>query len=156
MSQTTKKETRKAKPTMASDKKNAAFSAEEREAMRTRLEELRAGADKTDSESAVLAKIGSMDEPDRSMATRLHAIVKANAPLLLPRLWYGMPAYARSGKVICFFQGASKFKTRYATLGFSDEAHLDEGALWPVAFALQELTADVEARIAALLKQALG
>jgi uncharacterized protein YdhG (YjbR/CyaY superfamily) len=106
---------------------------------------------KTDGEAAVLANIAAMPEPDRAIAERLHAIVKTNAPVLSPRLWYGMPAYARDGKVVCFFQSARKFKTRYATLGFSDEAHLDEGAVWPTAFALTELTAADEARIGALV-----
>ena len=111
-------------------------------------------ADKADGESAVLAKIAEMPEPDRAMGERLHAIIKASAPPLSPRLWYGMPAYAKDGKVICFFQSAAKFKTRYATLGFMHDANLDEGGLWPVAFALKELTAAEEARIGALVKKA--
>jgi hypothetical protein len=113
-------------------------------------------AKKADGESAVLAKIAEMPEPDRTMGERLHAIVKASAPVLSPRLWYGMPAYAKDGKVVCFFQSAQKFKTRYATLGFQHEANLDEGGMWPVAFALKELTATEEARIAALVKKAVS
>jgi len=111
---------------------------------------------KADGESDVLAKIAEMPEPDRAMAERLHAIIKASAPALSPRTWYGMPAYAKDGKVVCFFQSAQKFKTRYATFGFSDEANLDEGALWPTAFALKELTAADEARIATLVKKAVS
>ena len=122
--------------------------------MKERVQELK--ADKADGESAVLAKIAAMGEPDRAMAKRVHAIVTASAPGLAPRTWYGMPAYAKDDKVVCFFQGAQKFKTRYATFGFSDKAHLDDGAIWPVAFALKELTAAVEARIAALVKQAVS
>ena len=113
-------------------------------------------ADKGDGESAVLAKIAEMPEPDRTMGERLHAIIKASAPALLPRLWYGMPAYAKDGKVVCFYQNAQKFKTRYATFGFSDNANLDEGNLWPTAFALKELTATEEAKIAALVKKAVS
>jgi hypothetical protein len=113
-------------------------------------------ADEADGESAVLAKIAAMSEPDRALGARLHALIKASAPDLAPRLWYGMPAYARDGKVICFFQSAQKFNTRYATLGFLHEANLDEGAMWPTAFALKELTAAEEARIAALVKKALS
>ncbi len=138
------------------------FTDEERAAMRERSQELRAaarrgpGASKGDGESDVLAKIAEMAAPDRAMAERIHAIVKAAAPALSPRTWYGMPAYAKDGNVICFFQGAQKFKARYATFGFNDKAHLDEGAMWPTAFALQELTAAEEARIAALVKKAVG
>jgi hypothetical protein len=113
-------------------------------------------ADKADGESAVLAKIAEMPEPDRNMGERLHAIIKASAPALSPRLWYGMPAYAKDGKVVCFYQNAQKFKTRYATFGFSDKANLDEGNLWPTAFALKELTATEEARIATLVKKAVA
>ena len=109
-----------------------------------------------EAESAVLAKIAEMSEPDRDMSKRLHAVIKASAPALSPRLWYGMPAYAKDGKVVCFFQCAQKFKTRYATFGFSDAANLDEGAMWPVAFALKELTADEEARIGVLVKNAVS
>ena len=113
-------------------------------------------ADKADGESAVLAKIAAMPGPDRALGERLHAIIKASAPALAPRLWYGMPAYARDGKVVCFFQSAARFKTRYATFGFQDAAKLDEGAMWPTAFALKELTAAEEARIAALVKRAVS
>ena len=113
-------------------------------------------ADKADGESAVLAKIAEMPEPDRVLGERLHAIIKASAPALSPRLWYGMPAYAKDGKVVCFFQSAQKFNTRYATFGFLHEANLDEGALWPTAFALKELTAGEEARIGALVKKAVS
>jgi len=130
------------------------FTDEERGAMRERAKELK--ADKADGESAVLAKIGEMPAPDRALAERLHSIIKANAPTLSPKLWYGMPAYARDGKVVCFFQPAHKFKTRYATFGFNDSANLDEGALWPVAFALKELTAAEEARIGELVKKAVS
>ncbi len=126
--------------------------------MKERAQEMkaagRANKDKADGESVVLAKIAEMSEPDRAMAERLHAIIKASAPALSPRTWYGMPAYAKDGDVVCFFQSAQKFKTRYATLGFSDKANLDEGALWPTAFALKELTSAEEARIAALVKKA--
>ena len=113
-------------------------------------------ADEAEGESAVLAKIAEMPEPDRALGERLHAIIKASAPALAPRLWYGMPAYAKDGKVVCFFQSAQKFKTRYATFGFTHEANLDEGAMWPVAFALKELTAAEEARIGALVKKAVS
>ena len=113
-------------------------------------------ADKADGESTVLAKIAAMPEPDRAIGERLHAIIKASAPALSPRLWYGMPAYTKDGKVVCFFQSAQKFNTRYATFGFSDKAHLDEVAMWPVAFALKELTAADEARIVALVKKAVS
>ena len=116
----------------------------------------RPGADQADGESAVLAQIAAMPAPDRVLAERLHAIIKANAPALAPRLWYGMPAYARDGKVVCFFQSAQKFKTRYATFGFQHEANLDDGAMWPTAFALTALTPAEEARIAALVKKAVG
>jgi len=122
--------------------------------MRERAQETKAG--KEDGESAVLAKIAEMAEPDRSMGRRLHALIRASAPALSPRLWYGMPAYAKDGKVVCFFQPAQKFKTRYATLGFSDEANLDEDAMWPTTFALKGLTASEEARIAALVKRAVS
>ncbi len=130
---------------------------EEKAAMRETLQERRAAAEgKVDGEAAVLAKIAAMPEPDRGMGKRLHGIILASAPALAPRLWYGMPAYSKDGNVLCFFQPASKFKTRYSTLGFSDEANLDEGAMWPVTFALKELTAGDEARIAALVKRAVG
>jgi uncharacterized protein YdhG (YjbR/CyaY superfamily) len=130
--------------------------------MRERARELKAAtrrgprASKADGESDVLAKIAEMPDRDRVMAERLHAIVKASAPALTPRTWYGMPAYAKDGNVVCFFQSAQKFKTRYATFGFSDKANLDEGGMWPVYFALKELTADVEARIGALVKEAVS
>jgi len=133
------------------------FSAAEKDAMRERVRELKSGARSTaDGESDVLARIARMPEPDRAMATRLHAIVKASAPALMPRTWYGMPAYARDGNVVCFFQSAQKFRTRYATFGFSDKAKLDAGFLWPTAFALVKLTAAEEARISALVKKAVG
>jgi uncharacterized protein YdhG (YjbR/CyaY superfamily) len=134
-------------------KSTKGFAAEERAAMKDRVKELRGEAD---GESAVLAKIAAMKEPDRAMGKRLHAIIMGSAPSLEPRLWYGMPAYAKDGKVVCFFQSAQRFKSRYATFGFSDKATLDEGALWPVAFALKELTASEEARISALVKKAVG
>ncbi|SRR5712691_12506355 len=130
------------------------FTDEEHGAMKERIQELR--ADKADGEGAVLAKLAEMREPDRTMGKRLHAIIKESAPALSPRLWYGMPAYAQDGKVVCFFQTAQKFKTRYATFGFSDKANLDEGAMWPTAFALKGLTAAEEARIAALVKKAVS
>lgn len=149
------------KSTTANDKKFEGFTDEERAAMKERAQELKAArrgprAAKADGESAVLAKIAEMPEPDRAIGERLHAIIKANAPDLSPKLWYGMPAYAKDGKVVCFFQSAQKFKTRYATFGFSDEANLDEGAMWPTAFALTELTAVEEAKIAALVKKAVS
>jgi hypothetical protein len=131
-----------------------AFTDEERGAMKARAQELKAG--EADGESAVLAKIAEMAEPDRAMGERLHAIITASAPVLVPRLWYGMPAYAKDGKIVCFFQSAQKFKTRYATLGFNEKANLDEDGMWPVAFALQELTPAAEARIAALVQQAVS
>ena len=138
----------------ATKKPAKGFTTEERGAMKERARELK--ADKVDVESAVLAKIGEMPPPDRVLGERLHAIIKASAPALSPKLWYGMPAYAKDGKIVCFFQPANKFKTRYATLGFNDSANLDEGALWPVAFALTELTAAEEARIGELVKKAVG
>jgi uncharacterized protein YdhG (YjbR/CyaY superfamily) len=144
------------------EKTSKGFTDEERAAMKERAQELKAAAgrgrraDKADGESAVLAKIAEMPEPDRAKAERLHAIVKASAPALSPRTWYGMPAYAKDGKVVCFFQSAQKFKTRYATFGFSDAANLDEGDLWPVPFALKELTGAEEARIVALVKRAVS
>ena len=131
-----------------------AFNEEERGAMRDRVQEMRAG--KGEGEDVVLAKIAEMREPDRSMAKRLHVIIRESAPALSPRLWYGMPAYAKDEKVVCHFQAASKFKTRYATFGFSDKANLDEGNMWPNAFALKKLTAAEEARVAALVKKAVG
>ncbi len=135
-------------------KKVKGFTDVERQAIKDRVQELKAS--KEDGESAVLAKIATMREPDRAMGKRLHAIVTASAPALEPRLWYGMPAYAKDGKVVCFFQSAQKFKTRYATFGFSDKANLDEGHMWPTGFALKELTTAEEARIGALVKKAVG
>lgn len=136
------------------------FSAEERAAMKERAKELKAetrtNKSKADGESDVLAKIAELPEPERAMAQRLHEIITASAPVLVPRLWYGMPAYAKEGKVVCFFQSAQKFNTRYATLGFSDTANLDAGAMWPTAFGLAVLTADAEERICALVKQAVS
>ena len=149
-------------PQKSAKSTTAIFTDEERVAMKERVKEQKAAArrgpraDKADGESAVLAKIAEMPEPDRAMGERLHAVIKASAPALSPRLWYGMPAYAKDGKVVCFFQSAQKFKTRYATFGFSDEANLDEGAMWPTAFALTELTAAEEARIGALVKKAMS
>jgi len=143
-----------------STKKDAGFTAEEKAAMKERARELkaeeRASKDRAAGESDLLAKIAEMPEPERSMATRLHAIITASAPDLMPKTWYGMPAYARDGKVVCFFQSAQKFNSRYATLGFSDEANIDEGAMWPTSFALVELTPTEEARIAALVKKAVS
>jgi len=143
-------------------KASKGFTDEERAAMRERAQELKAAerrgprVGKADGENDVLAKIAEMSEPDRAMAERLHAIIKASAPALSPRTWYGMPAYAKDGNVICFFQSAQKFRTRYATFGFSDKANLEEGAMWPTAFALKQLTAPEEARIGALVKRAVS
>ena len=153
-----------ARNTTAIEKASTGFTAEERAAMQERARELKAEARRgprakkngADGEREVLAKIAEMAEPDRSMAERLHAIIKAAAPALSPRLWYGMPAYAREGNVVCFFQDAAKFKARYATLGFSDKAHLDDGAMWPNSYALRELTAADEARIVELVKKAVS
>ena len=161
MSQPEKKGTQEfAKSTAVINKKSSGFTDEEKAAMRNRAQELKAQAradkDKAGGESAVLAAIAAMKEPDRAMAKRLHAIIKASAPALSPRLWYGMPAYAKAGKVICFFQSAQKFKTRYATFGFMHEANLDEGGMWPNSFALKELTATEEERISALVKKAVS
>jgi uncharacterized protein YdhG (YjbR/CyaY superfamily) len=144
-----------AKRTTAGDKKYEGFTDEERGAMKERARELKA-AGKADGESIVLAKLAEMPEADRVLGERLHAIIKASAPALSPRTWYGMPAYAKDGKVVCFFTPASKFKERYATFGFNDPANLDEGVMWPTAFALTELTPDVEARIGALVKKAVS
>jgi uncharacterized protein YdhG (YjbR/CyaY superfamily) len=145
----------------ATEKSAKGFTAEERAAMKERAKELkaeeRASKSKAEGENDVLAKIAEMAEPDRSMATRLHAIIKASAPTLLPKTWYGMPAYANTdGKIVCFFQSAQKFNARYATFGFNDEAKLDDGAMWPTSFALKELTAAEEAKISALVKQAVS
>jgi uncharacterized protein YdhG (YjbR/CyaY superfamily) len=153
---------RSAKRTTAINKTSKGFTAEERAAMKERAQELKAEArrrprvGKADGESAVLAKIAEMAGPDRAMAERLHAIIKASAPALSPRTWYGMPAYAKDGKVVCFFQSAQKFNSRYATFGFSDKANLDDGAMWPTGFALKELTAADEAKIRALVKKAVS
>jgi hypothetical protein len=152
-----KKATQKsAKSSTATGKRFSGFTDEERGAMKARVQEMKAAADEADGESAVLAKIAELPGPDRAMGKRLHAIIKASAPALSPRLWYGMPAYAKDGKIVCHFQSAQKFKTRYPTLGFSDAANLDEGAMWPVAFALKDLTAADEARIGALVKKAVS
>jgi uncharacterized protein YdhG (YjbR/CyaY superfamily) len=136
--------------------KKKGFTDEERAAMKARARELKAEARAADGERDVLAAIAELPEPDRAMAERLHALITAGAPALSPKTWYGMPAYARDGKVVCFFQSAQKFKTRYATFGFSDAANLDEGSVWPVAFALKELTAAEEKRILALVKRAVS
>jgi uncharacterized protein YdhG (YjbR/CyaY superfamily) len=158
----TKSTQRSAKSSTAIGKKSKGFTDEERAAMRERARELKAEARrgpraaKADGESAVLAKIAEMPEPDRTMAKRLHAIIKANAPVLSPKTWYGMPAYSKDGKVVCFFQSAQQFKSRYATFGFNDEANLDEGAMWPTSFALKKLTAAEEARIGELVKKAVS
>ena len=142
--------------------KSGTFTAEERAAMKERAQELKTEArrgrraDKADGEGAVLAKIAEMQGRDRAMAERLHAIIQASAPALSPRTWYGMPAYAKDGKVVCFFQSAQKFKSRYATFGFSDAANLDQGAMWPTSFAVKELTAAEEAKIGALVKKAVS
>ena len=156
-------DTRKsAKSATVTGKAVKGFTDEERAAMKERVQELKAEArrgpraKKADAESDVLAKIAEMPKPDRAMAERLHAIIKASAPALSPKTWYGMPAYAKDGNVVCFFQSAHKFKARYATFGFSDKANLDEGTVWPVAFALKELTAADEARIGALVKKAVS
>ena len=156
-----KKDTQKSAKSTTATKKSKGFTDEERAAMSERAQELEAvarrgpRADKSDGESDVLAKIAEMQGRDRTMAKRLHAIVQASAPALSPRTWYGMPAYAKDGKVVCFFQSAHKFKSRYATFGFSDTANLDEGAMWPTSFALTELTAADEKKIAALVKKAV-
>jgi uncharacterized protein YdhG (YjbR/CyaY superfamily) len=150
------------KSTTVAGKKPTGFTDEERDAMRERVQELKADArrgtraGRAEGESTVLAKIAALPPPDRALAERLHAIIKANAPALSPKTWYGMPAYAKDGNVVCFFQSAQKFKTRYATLGFSDKANLDEGHMWPTAFALNEFTAAEEAKIAALVKKAVS
>jgi uncharacterized protein YdhG (YjbR/CyaY superfamily) len=137
-------------------KTSSGFTADERAAMRARARELKAEANKADAEAAVLAAIAAMPEPDRALAKRLHAIITTSSPVLSPKTWYGMPAYAKDGKVVCFFQSADKFKSRYAMLGFSDEAHLDDGAMWPTYFAVKELTTAVEAKIRALVEKALS
>jgi uncharacterized protein YdhG (YjbR/CyaY superfamily) len=152
-----KKGTQKsAKSTTAIDKKSKGFTDEERAAMKERAQELKAEARKADGEKALLTKIAEMPEPDRSMAKRLHAIIKASAPALSPKTWYGMPAYAKDDRIVCFFQSAHKFESRYATFGFNDSANLDKGAMWPTSFALKELTAAEEAKIGALVKKAVS
>ena len=152
-----KKSTQKsARSTTRSARTSRGFTDEERAAMRDRARELKAEAEKADGESALLAKVAEMPAADRAMAKRLHALIKASAPMLSPRTWYGMPAYAKDGKVVCFFQSARQFKSRYATFGFSDAAKLDEGAMWPTSFALKELTPAEEARLAALVKRAVS
>jgi uncharacterized protein YdhG (YjbR/CyaY superfamily) len=153
----TKKTTQKStKRTAATSKKSKGFTAEERAAAKARAQELRAEARGANDEKAVLAKIAEMPKPDRAMGKRLHAIIKASAPALSPKTWYGMPAYAnKDGKVVCFFTAASKFKSRYATFGFNDTANLDEGAMWPTSFALKELTPAAEAKIGKLVKKAV-
>jgi uncharacterized protein YdhG (YjbR/CyaY superfamily) len=150
-----KKATQKSAKSTAT-KKSKGFSAEERAAMKERAQELKAEAAKADGESALLAKVAEMKGTDRAMAKRLHAIIKDRAPALSPKTWYGMPAYAKDGKVVCFFQSAEKFNSRYATFGFSDEANLDKGAMWPTSFALKELTDAEEAKIGALVKKAVS
>jgi uncharacterized protein YdhG (YjbR/CyaY superfamily) len=148
--------------TAATDKKFDGFTDEERGAMKERAKELKAAArrgprgKKADEEGALLEKIAEMVDSDRAMAERLHAVIKASAPVLAPKLWYGMPAYAKDGKIVCFFQPAKKFNSRYATLGFNDPANLDDGTMWPTAFALTELTADDEARIGELVRRAVS
>jgi uncharacterized protein YdhG (YjbR/CyaY superfamily) len=145
---------------MSKTPKSETFTAEEKAAMKERAKELKAEAranqSRAEGERDLLAKIAEMPEPERNMATRLHEIITANAPALMPKTWYGMPAYAKDGKVVCFFQSAQKFNTRYATLGFSDQANLDDGNIWPTAFALKELTPKVEDQIAALIKKAVS
>ena len=143
-------------PKRTAGKTSKGFTAEERAAMRERAKELKAAANKADEEKAVLAKIAEMPEPDRSMGKRLHAVIKAAAPALSPKTWYGMPAYYKDGKVVCFFQSADKFKSRYATFGFNDTANLDEGAVWPTSFALKELTPAAETKIGKLVKKAVS
>jgi uncharacterized protein YdhG (YjbR/CyaY superfamily) len=154
---TAKKSTQtSAKRTTAPRNSSSKFTADERAAMKERAKELKAAGNKADDERAVLEKIAEMPKADRVLAERLHAIVKASAPELSAKTWYGMPAYARDGKIVCFFQSAAKFKARYATLGFSDEANFDDGAMWPTSFALKELTAAEEKRISALVKQSVS
>jgi uncharacterized protein YdhG (YjbR/CyaY superfamily) len=154
---TQKKTTQKsAKSTSTRGKKSRGFTAEERAAMKERAQELKAEANKAEGESAALAKIAEMPKPDRVMAKRLHAIIKASAPALSPKTWYGMPAYAKDGNVVCYFTPASKFKERYATFGFNASANLDKGTMWPTSFALKELTAADEKKIAALVKKAVS
>jgi uncharacterized protein YdhG (YjbR/CyaY superfamily) len=154
---TTKKSSQKSTKSISTDgKKTKVFSSEEKAAMRARAKELKAEAEQADLETEVQVKIDEMQEPDRSMSKRIHTIIKESAPSLTPKLWYGMPAYAKDGKIVCFFQPAQKFKTRYSTFGFNDTANLDEGNLWPVAYALTKLTATEEAKIKALVKKAVS
>jgi uncharacterized protein YdhG (YjbR/CyaY superfamily) len=150
----TQKSAKSTTTTTTDDKPTKRFTAEERAAMKERAQELKAEANKAEAEEAVIAKIAEMSESDRTMAERLHAVITASAPALSPKLWYGMPAYAKDGKVICFFQPAQKFNTRYATFGFNDDANLDDGVMWPTAYALKELTAAEEAAIGSLVKRA--
>jgi uncharacterized protein YdhG (YjbR/CyaY superfamily) len=145
-----------AKSTTPNKKRYDGFTDEERDAMKQRVDEMKVATLRADGESEVLAKIAEMQKLDRAMAERIHAVIKASAPALSPKLWYGMPAYAKDGKIVCFFQPALKFKTRYATFGFSDEAHLDDGSIWPNAYAVLEVTPAVETRIAALVKKAVS
>jgi len=152
----TKGPQKSAKTSTATKKRYEGFTDEERAAMMDRVQEQKIAVRKAEGESDLLAKIAEMPEPDRAMAKRLHAVIKASAPALSPKTWYGMPAYAKDGKVVCFFQSAQKFKTRYATFGFSDAADLDKGAMWPTAFALTQFTATEEAKIGALVKKAVS
>jgi uncharacterized protein YdhG (YjbR/CyaY superfamily) len=151
----TKTKPKSAKPTSPTGRASQGFSAEEKAAARERVRELKAEAARADGETELLAAIARMQEPDRAMARKVHALIKAAAPMLTPKTWYGMPAYAKDGNVICFFQNAGKFKVRYQTLGFSDKAHLDDGAMWPNSYALMKLTAAEEAKITALVKKAV-
>lgn len=151
----TKKGTQKSASSTATSKAARGFTAEERSAMKERARELKAEAQKENDESALLAKLAEMPEEDRVIGERLHAIVKSNAPGLTPKLWYGMPAYARDGKIVCFFQNAKKFNARYSTFGFNDSANLDDGDMWPTAFALKEMTPAIEKKIGALVKKAV-
>ena len=153
---TAMKDTQKSAKTTATKKRYEGFTDEEKAAMMDRVQEQKIAARKAEGESDLLAKIAEMPAPDRALGKRLHAIIKASAPSLSPTTWYGMPAYAKDGKVVCFYQSAQKFKTRYATFGFSDKATLDEGGMWPVAFALKDLTAAEEAKISALVKKAVS
>ncbi len=151
---TTKKATKKTKPTSGTTSKG--FTPEERAAMKERAKELKAASNRAEGEKALLAAVAKMPEPDRAMGERLHALITANAPDLAPKTWYGMPAYAKNDKVVCFFQSADKFKSRYATFGFNDSANLDQGAMWPTSFALKELTPAVEEKIARLVRKAVS
>jgi uncharacterized protein YdhG (YjbR/CyaY superfamily) len=151
-----RKPAKKGTSVIAKPSKGKGFTDEEKSAMRQRVKELQGAKDAVEGERAVLARIATMPAEDRALGERLHKIIKASAPALTPRLWYGMPAYAKDGKIVCHFQDARKFKTRYATLGFSDAANIDEGAMWPVAFALKKLTAADEAKIGALVKKAVS